>query len=338
MSMTRVACSASRLVVALLVVAACGGQDARPASVAPPGGAPKDPPWLAAASEACVRVASCAHGHDAPRLRDPGACVEWWLAHGDPRSPDPLQKCLAVARTCEQVSACMHGGGDARAARFCASRPGVTSGCEGERLVVCGDDDAHESTITDCAALGATCREMRAAGGLVVRACFAPSKCPPGSPEARCDGDAAVLTCHDGGVERVACPPGTKCTEHKDASGAASASCQLPHRRRCDSLGARRCEGDRLVECSGSGHEGHVRVTDCIGFGLRCAGAGPRAGCYVPANVECDPQMLPKCEGGSLAFCAAGRLAKVSCAAMGLGACDPAARGLVAGCTPPGGT
>lgn len=312
------------------VAVACGGQEPPPK---PPvqETVQKDPAWLGKVAEACARIASCAHGHDAPRLKDPGACVEWWLAHGDPRSPDPLRKCLSDAKTCAQIGTCMHGAGDARAAAFCAARPGVVSGCEGDRLVSCGDDDAQESTVTDCAALGASCREMRAAGGLVVRACFAPQKCPAGAPEARCDGPGAVLACHDGAIDRIACPTGTTCEEHKDESGDATASCQLPGRRRCVP-GARRCDGDRLVECSGA--EGRVRVTDCAGFGLRCTGQGPRAGCYVPANVECDKEMLPKCQDGSVVFCAEGRITKVSCAAIGMGACNPNARGLVAACTP----
>jgi hypothetical protein len=46
--------------------------------------------------------------------------------------------------------------------------------------------------------------------------------------------------------------------------------------------------------------------------------------------------MLPKCEGGALVFCAAGRVEKVACASIGMGACDPAARGPVAACTAPG--
>jgi hypothetical protein len=54
---------------------------------------------------------------------------------------------------------------------------------------------------------------------------------------------------------------------------------------------------------------------------------GPRASCYVPANVECDKDMLPKCEGDALVFCAAGRLSRVACASLGMGGCDPAARG-----------
>ncbi len=318
------------------ILVACGPEAPPPKPPAPPPPA-ADPAWLASATSACARISACAQAHDAPRMRDPGACVDWWLSEADPKSSDPLRKCLADAKTCDQVSTCMHGGGDARAAAFCAQRPGVVSGCDGDRLVSCGDDDTRESTVVDCTAMGATCKELKAAGGLVVRACHSPQKCPPGSPEARCDGQGAVIGCgRDGAIERVVCRPGTHCEEHKDeTSGEATASCTLPAGRRCDMLGARHCEDDRLVECHGQGHFGKVTVTDCAGVGLRCAGRGPRAGCYVPANVECDKEMLPKCEGGSVVFCAAGRLARVSCAAVGMGACDPAARGPRAACSLP---
>jgi hypothetical protein len=226
----------------------------------------------------------------------------------------------------------MHGGGDARAAAFCAQRPGVVSGCDGDRLVSCGEDDAHESTVVDCAKIGATCREVKAAGGLVVRACYSPQKCPAGAPEARCDGPGAVLSCRDGAFERVVCRPGTTCEEHRDEAGETVAACELPGRRRCDMRGARHCEEDRLVECDRSGPYSKVRVTDCVGYGLRCAGVGPRASCYVPTNVECDKELLPKCDGSSVVFCAAGRITKVSCTGIGLGACDPSAKGPMAAC------
>lgn len=312
------------------VLVACGGSEppAKP-PVAP--AAPSDPAWLPVAAKSCARVASCTHAHEAPRLRDPGACVEWLASDADA----PLPKCLSAATTCEQVATCLHGGGDAKAAQFCGQRPGVVSGCDGDRLVSCGDDDAQESTVVDCTQLGASCREMKAAGGLVVRACFAPQKCPANAPEARCDGPNAVVACHDGAIERVVCPAGTKCEEHKDDNAEATASCMLPGRPRCDMLGAKRCDGDRLVECSGSGHFGRVRVTDCGALGLRCTGMGPRASCYVPNEVDCDKEMLPKCEGASLVFCAAGRVAKVDCGAIGMGACDPAAHGPIAACASP---
>ncbi len=339
--MTRIGSQApgSRLQAALsasvigALLFACGGNEPPAKAPAAPAGR-KDPSSLAQVAETCARIASCTHAHDTPRLRDPSACIDWWLAHADPQAPDPIHRCLTQATTCDQVNVCMHGGGDARAADFCAKRPGVVSGCEGDKLVSCGDDDAQESTVVDCTALGASCREMKSAGGLVIRACFAPQKCPAGAPEARCDGPSAVVSCHDGAIERLACKPGTRCEEHRDESGEATASCALPGRRRCNMLGARHCEGDRLVECSGQDHFGKVRVSDCTGFGLRCNGTGPRAGCYVPADVEGDKEMLPKCEDGAIVFCAAGRLTKIACSKLGMGSCNPTAHGPVAACEP----
>jgi len=317
--------------LAFLLVA-CGGTEppAKPAA-APP--APKDPPALARIAETCARVSACTHASDAARFRAPSACVDWFISE----PADPFRSCLAEAKTCAQVSTCMHGGGDARAAAFCAARPGVVSACDVDRLVTCGEDDAHESSVVDCAAMGATCRESRVAGGLVVRACSSPQKCPPGAPDARCDGTGAVISCRDGAFERVTCKPGTTCEERRDESGESSASCELLTRRRCTARGVRRCEDDRLVECTEAGPSGKAKVVDCVGAGLRCAGIGPRAGCYVPSNVECDREMLPKCDGAAVVFCAAGRLVKIACSGIGLGACDPSARGPMAACAAPRG-
>lgn len=325
--------SAVASLVAFAALVACGGPEL-PAKAPEPKAVPHDPSWLGRVSETCARIASCTHAHDAPRLRDPSACVDWWLETADAKETDPLHKCLADASSCDQIGTCMHGGGDARAAAFCKQRPGVVSGCDGDRLVSCSDDDAQESTVTDCAAMGATCRELKTAGGLVVRSCFSPQKCPPNAPEARCDGTGAVLTCHDGALERASCRPGTRCEEHKDEAGESTASCELSGKNRCESLGARHCEGDRLVECHGQGHFGKIRVSDCVGFGLRCTGSGPRAGCYVASDIECDKEMLPKCDNGAIVFCAAGRLTRVACSKIGMATCDPAARGPVAACSP----
>lgn len=247
---------------------------------------------------------------------------------------DPLQRCVEGAKGCEQVNACVQGAGDAKGVEFCAKRQGVASGCDGDRLVSCGDASGAESYVVDCTKLGASCRETRAAGGIIVRGCFSPQKCPAGAPEARCDGNA-VLTCRDGAMERVDCKPGTKCEEHKDASGEAIATCELPGRRRCDLLGSRRCEDNRLVECERGLSASAVkaaRVSDCAGLGLQCNGVGPRAGCYVPANVECDKEMLPRCEQGKLVFCAAGRITKLACSDLGLGACNAHAHGPMGAC------
>lgn len=311
---------------------ACGGSEPppKPPVAAPP---PKDPQFLSGVAGACAKIASCTNANDAPRLRDPGACVDWFVGKYDPA--DPLQRCVEGAKGCEQVNACVHGAGDPKAVEFCAKRGGVVSGCDGERLVSCGDASGAESYVVDCAKLGASCRETRAAGGIIVRGCFSAQKCPAGAPEARCDGNA-VLTCRDGAMDRAPCKPGTNCEERKDGAGEAIATCELPGRRRCDLLGSRRCEGDRLVECERERGQtaaaAKARVSDCAGLGLHCSGVGPRAGCYVPSNVECDKEMLPRCELGKLVFCAAGRVTKLACSDLGLGPCNAHARGPMAAC------
>lgn len=318
-----------------VVLVACGGEEPLPkAPVAAP--APKDPAWIAKAATACVRLASCTQLDDAKRFRSPGACVDWWLGRGGPDAQDPLRTCLAEAKTCDQVVACQRGGGDARVASFCAERKGVVTACDGDRLVSCGDE-GEEATVTDCAALGANCREQRSSGGIAIRACFSLQKCPLNAPDTRCDGAGAVLSCRDGAIERIACKPGTRCEERSTENGDQTASCELPSRRRCEMLGARHCEGDRLVECgSPEGGPGRIKVTDCGASGLRCTGLGLRAACTVAEGVECDREMTAKCgEGGkSVVFCAAGRSTKVSCADLGMGTCNPAARGAGAACNP----
>jgi hypothetical protein len=318
----------SALGLTVFTIAACGGGEPPPKPpVRPP--ARTDPPALRAVADACARASACA-----TRFTDPGACVEAWIESETAKEPDPLYRCLIAAKTCGDVSTCLMGGGDSRAASFCKQRPGVVSGCDGERLVSCEDEDSQESSVVDCSTLGASCREVKAAGGLVLRACVAPQKCPAGAPETRCDGEDAVVTCRDGTIERTRCKPGTRCQEHKDENGEQAASCQLPGGRRCTALGGRRCEGDRVVSCVGPGR---VQVSDCAGLGLVCSGTGPRAGCYVPNDVECDREMFPRCERGTLVFCAAGRTMRVACDSVGMSRCAARGRGARAICAPPQG-
>lgn len=312
----------------LSVIVACGGSEPppKPPAAAPP---PKDPAFLAGVASACARIASCTHANDAARLRDPGACVDWMVGKYDPA--DPLQRCVEGAKGCDQVSACVHGAGDPKAVELCAKRGGVVSTCDGDRLVSCGDASGVESSVVDCAKMGAACRETKAAGGIVLRACMSPQKCPAGAPEQRCDGNA-VLSCRDGAMDRVPCQAGTKCEERKDTStGEAVATCELPGRRRCDLPGSRRCEEGRLVECERGPGGAKARVADCASLGLQCSGVGPRAACHVTANVECDKEMLPRCEQGKLVFCAAGRITKLACTDLGLGPCTTS-RGPIAAC------
>lgn len=308
--------------IAMATIVACGAQEAPPKAPTPPP-SPPDPPALAQVAQACVKLVSCTSRPQSAHLRDPSACVDWWLGSFDPKSPDPLKECLIKARSCADTQFCLRGAGDGKAAAFCG-KGGVVSGCDGDRLVSC-EDDAHESSVVDCAAMGATCRETKAPGGVVVRACMSPAKCPPGAPEMRCDGPSTIISCREGGFERIDCRAGTTCEERRDENGDPFASCELPGRRRCD---VRHCEDGRLVDCERVGRTKRPRVTDCAAFGLQCAGVGPRAGCTVPADVECDREMLARCDGEALVFCAAGRKQRAAC--TGLGACVQ--RGSLAAC------
>ena len=329
--MARPPCHRSTPLAAVaLVVVACGGSEPPPKAPAPPP-PPADPPALAAIAQACVRASACTHAREGSRFRDPGACVDWWLTDSQ---EEPLRKCLVAAKSCADVATCSQGGGDARAATFC-QKPGVVSGCDGDRLVSCGEDDAHPTTILDCAGFGASCRDVKSASGIVVRACAAPAKCGAGSVDARCDGAGAATSCRDGAYERVACRPGTACQEYRDESGEQVASCEPIGSARCEGRAFRRCEQDRLVDCENVGRATKAVVTDCVGLGFHCRGIGPRAGCVVPSDVECDKAMLPKCDGSSLTFCAAGRLEKIACGSLGFSSCAPAGKGAIASCAEP---
>jgi hypothetical protein len=322
------------VLVSVLVVVACGRKAPPPAAPAPPA-EPADPAAVRAVAEACARLTACIPTRDEARLHDASACVDWWFENAAPASPDPLKTCLQAARSCGDVHTCMQGGGHARAAAFCQARQGVVSGCDGNHLVSCGDEAAVGTTVVDCAALGGACRESKTPGGLVLRSCVAPDLCPADAPESRCEGIAAIVSCRDGAIERVVCPPGTRCEERGNEHGESNAACLLPGGRRCGLLASRLCEDDRLIACEGGDR---VTVSDCAAFGLRCAGLGPRAGCYV-ADRECDREMLPTCEKGALVFCAAGRTTKIPCSAVGLGPCRAPSRGARAACsTDPGPT
>ena len=323
--------------VAALLIVACGASPARTqATVIGDDAAPASKrSWLDAVARTCALAASCAHIHDGPAFVDPGACVDGWLSHAGPGGRrDALHRCLLSATTCDAVDACTRERGDARAAAFCRAHGGTITACAGDRLVTCTGDDVTESTAVDCAALSARCGEASLPGGLVARGCFSATLCPPSAPDARCDGAAAIVACHDGAVERVACDPGSRCEEHADADGDRTASCEAPAEARCENPGARRCDGDRLVMCEPSGHFGRVHATDCAALGLRCAWRGGRSTCVsaaAHAGRGCDAGAA-RCDGEALAFCAAGAPARVSCASLGLGGCDPDARGARAAC------
>lgn len=333
----------SRFLVPLLVVPAVALVAACPSPPPPPPVAPAPlrmndagtPEWLDDVAARCAKIASCAHGHDTPRLRDPGACIDWWVAHVRTRT-DPVQTCLAAAKGCDEIAACTRGSvGDPRAAAYCTAHPGTLTACDGNAFVSCSGEEEGGSARVDCAAVSGKCEEHKAPGGLLVRGCYSPALCPEGAPEERCDGVGAMVSCHDGVVEKTVCVSGARCAPHKEENGQMGATCEpVAGDVHCADVGARYCSKDQLVECIVHGHFGDARVSDCRALGLRCAGGGPRAACVIDKPLECEPGPA-RCDGEDLAFCAAGRRIKVSCRGLGLGPCDPDGQGPAASCADP---
>jgi hypothetical protein len=303
---------------------------------APPNTAPTPPTASEAVAQVdlvagrCAKIASCAHSHDAPRERDPGACVDWWITHVK-RSIAPFARCIDTAASCAAIDACLlERVGNATAAAFCRAHPGEQTACDHDHLITCAEDDPAESTVTDCRSVQGTCGENRV-GGLITRGCLSPALCPAGAPEARCDGESAIVSCRDGSVERTACAPGVRCEQQKTTDGVEAALCEPPGHAHCRDIGKSRCDGSRLVQCAPHGHLGEQRVQDCGALGLACDESAGRAWCAVPGVRGCEAG-TPRCAGEALQFCAAGHVARVSCTALGFGACDPDAHGLEAAC------
>jgi hypothetical protein len=327
--------TARRLIPAALSVAlAVCSCRARPAPEQKAPSAPSPADRLSTIAASCALVASCAHAHDAPDWRSPGACVDAWLAReGDP--DDGLPRCLSSARTCDGVRACLHPSGrpDAHPARFCRAHPGAMTACEGDALIACSLDDPDESTSIDCVSLGARCGDLVQPGGLSTHACVDAARCPAEVTKAWCARRDELVLCHDGEIERTECKAGTICREHTDRDGELAASCDGPGHVACDTPGKRRCDGDALITCEAHGHFGHESVVDCARVGLACGVTTAGATCRSKAP-RCE-RGHPACDGGDLVFCAAGVPVRVACAAIGLGACEADGRGPDAMCHPP---
>ena len=324
-----------RLTLALAVAAvmathtACHSSRQAPATVDELSRAASGEERVDVIAKKCARIASCAHRHDAPLFRDPGACTEYWLEHlAD--VVDPVPACLGTAATCADIEHCLHGSGDERAATYCVAHPGVTTACDGDSLVTCARDDPGESRLTDCKSLGAGCGETRSPGGLVTRGCLSPSACAPEVSRSRCDDGGGVVACHEQILERTPCPSGTKCHAHRDEDGEEIATCEGAAEVDCQAIGTRSCRGATLVRCEAHGHHGREELIDCAAVGLTCAEVGGRAGCSA-GGVACTTG-APRCEGDAVVFCAAGKTERVGCRELGLGPCEADGKGPIALC------
>jgi hypothetical protein len=284
---------------------------------------------LAAIARKCARVASCAHSHDPPYIRDPTACVDFWLS-SDER--DPVPRCLSAAGTCDAVGACIHPPGQDEAAAYCRAHPGAMTACVERGLIACADDDPNESTRVDCSLMGAQCTEVKEPGGLTTRACVDPVRCPSELTKAWCDGSQAIVSCTGGALERTPCAPGSSCQSHVDGDGEQVAQCEVPGHTSCSLPGNHRCEGSGLVVCEAHGHFAHEHTVDCAAGGFVCSSFDGGAAC-TNGPPRCYPGH-PTCEGNALAFCAGGTRVRIDCGELGLGTCDIDGRGTDAVCRP----
>jgi hypothetical protein len=314
----------------LLVVCSCrAGAPPTPADWTGPATSPQA--RIPAIATTCARIASCAHPHDPPQWRNPSACVDFWVsALGDTPGEPELPSCLSSALTCSAVRACLHPSLTGASAAFCRAHPGAMTGCEGNALVSCGADDPEESTVLDCESLGAKCGDLTQAGGLSTHACIDPARCSAELTSAWCSGTLAVVSCHDGEIERTRCKAGTSCREHTDKDGEHAAMCEGPGHASCATPGKKRCDGNTLVECETHGHFAHEHAVDCTAAGLTCS--------LVDAGAACTSAMPrcmgghPTCEGNALTFCAAGLRLGIDCNEIGLGPCEADGRGPDATC------
>jgi hypothetical protein len=297
-----------------VIVAACNGD--RPA-VAP--SIDPAPTAIADIAKTCARVASCADAHEPSYLRNPTACVDWWLVSTTIEADQVA--CLSKASSCKEVQACTHDPEDRGAIAYCTAHPGVLGVCDGTHLYNCSDNP-NESSAVDCAALGGTCVEQRVAGGLVVRGCASSKLCPPGAPLARCEANA-IVRCEDGLAERRECAKTTRCVP----GGEEGASCEgqpvADRPQRCAKPGFASCQGDRVTFCALVGKDAWLRSTDCTRWGMTCGMRDGRAHCVARAST-CTGDA--RCDGDALVFCAAGTEARVSCKALGFLRCDGTCR------------
>ena len=315
--------SAVAAVVASCAFAACGARSPLTLVLHPP---PIDP----AISRACLMFYSCSgwQGLLQPERQGVSECIasSGTSALGGPPFvatglfQDTPASCLAAARSCQDVAACVYGNADAcfdpPSTSFC--RNGFAVHCLGS-LASTGDDCASGGFLRDP---GATC--MQDSSGSAVCGF---GKCDPQTATS-CDGQTQ-LDCITGVVGRFTCPPGTVCV---------AASAALPHSSgiACTGTGpacsADRCDGDDAVSCINGFEWRHACGVATSGFVTACAVSASGVASCVPApELACDPgQYVDHCDGPNLVYCD-GDERIADCRSLGFASCGAESGGW-AGC------
>lgn len=226
---------------------------------------------------------------------------------------DALVQCLAAVTTgCAGVMDCI-GLSPLQGGETC-------NACQGDVAVLCG-----KGWLWDCTKYGGTCLGGGTCSYPDLPACdgttFQDSCDPTGHP-VTCDDHVLVgPACSDFGLACGLAGFGGFTCVGTGAPCAGSVDLSIDIDERGSS-----CQGDLIDACVG-GRTATLRCP-CLGDGFTCQMAGGVAFCG--AASECDPRTFAKtCNGTSVVFCDAGKLATVDCVALGFSSCAPSA---MAGC------
>lgn len=308
------------------------------------------PPLLDDVEHMCALLTACEGLPIPPSLvpRDFGACVKTMTTEMTSASAVAfsltLRECGLRANSCGALRTCAlrgasldtcNGRGKSSPAGFCDAE-GRAISCWHEKV----------SAVRDCPRGGENCAVREGEALCTLGPC--PSDMKESAPACSASG-TRILRCEKGKLASLDCGAfGLKCVATSDGPGCATSTGKA-----CLN-GSKRCEGDVAIGCF-NGRETRV---DCTSAGLVCSGgAGPSAvgACMAPSSAagsgagagagpsaagsvgspprggpssqedaggRCDPAAATRCDGASIAYCAAGaRSRSYFCKALGFTRC-----------------
>lgn len=180
--------------------------------------------------------------------------------------------------------------------------------CLGSVLVNC-DSAGHVQVIADCAALGGQCRS--GAGGrarceAAAGVCSAPGRSCTSSGAACSDDPSEPIGYDDCARRGLACL----------SDGFGGSQC-LVSAAACGAEAEARCEGERLLRCTGTAGRARAGENCALVPGLACRAEFDQ--CHATAG-DCPaspPAPTSQCSGRVLRYCSLGQLRVFDCAALG---------------------
>jgi hypothetical protein len=230
-----------------------------------------------------------------------------------------IRECGLQSNSCAALRACaLHGANPDE----CQGRghAGVVGYCDNDgRALSCWHDQIL--AVRDCGRGGENCY-VSGDAKCILGPCSGNFK-DGDKPQCSASG-TRKLQCEKGKLVSLDCAAfGLKCATAADGTAACATQGAA-----CTGT-AKRCDGATSVGCF-NGHE--VRV-DCAAAGLTCApsaGSTPVGACVSspPPSGACDPTAPPKCDGGNIKYCYAGKPRSYFCKALGFNKCDASGKGV----------